>query len=80
MPLFEEIDCWHAHKHVLTLPCARIILQAARLAEIEANRKPVYEDKPIIARGWKSDTAAETAKEVKAQGYDPLNPTARVRW
>lgn len=43
-------------------------LQAARLAEIEANRKPVYEDKPIIARGWESETAEETAKEVKYQG------------
>lgn len=39
--------------------------QVARLEEEEANRKPVYEDKPIIARGWESDTAAETAKEVK---------------
>lgn len=38
--------------------------QEARLAEEEANRKPVYEDKPIIAREWDSKTAAETAKEV----------------
>lgn len=68
----RRVDCWH----VLTL-CARIISQEARLAEIEANRKPVYEDKPIIARGWESETADETAREVKTSGYDPLYPTAR---
>lgn len=56
----RRIGYWH----VLTSR-ARIISQAARLAEIEANRKPVYEDKPIIARGWESETAAETAKEVQ---------------
>lgn len=41
------------------------MMQAARLAEEEANRVPVYEDKPIIARGWESETAADTAKEVR---------------
>lgn len=46
----------------------RLKSQAARLAEIEANRKPVYEDKPIIARGWESETAEETAREVRDYG------------
>lgn len=56
------------------------MLQAARLAEIEANRMPVYEDKPIIARGWQSETAAETAREVKDSGHDPPVPWQNVHW
>lgn len=39
--------------------------QAAQLAEQEANRKPVYEDKPIVPRGWDSPTAEDTAREVR---------------
>lgn len=52
---------------------ARTKSQAARLAEIEANRKPVYEDKPIIARGWESETAEETAREVGGKRAGGLN-------
>lgn len=38
--------------------------QAARLVEEEANRTPVYEDKPIVPRPWDSMTAADTFREV----------------
>ncbi|CAB1102561.1 unnamed protein product [Ectocarpus sp. CCAP 1310/34] len=48
--------------------------EAARLAEEEANRKPVYEDKPIIAKGWKSETAADTAREVESLTIRPERP------
>ncbi|CAM9322283.1 unnamed protein product, partial [Laminaria digitata] len=48
--------------------------EAARLAEEEANRKPVYEDKPFIARGWGSETASDTAREVEGLTIKPERP------
>lgn len=56
--------CWLLRPSILLGLHAVYLRQAARLAEEEANRKLVYEDKPFVPREWTSPTVEDTMKEV----------------